>query len=338
MSKRRHFDDYSFKAAESWRHRKEEGHKHNVQLEAYRHKNPSAEAQQWWDGSLLYSDLPNRFSLKTNADSLKKGQSPTQCGLGGNAESGSNSWKCLDRAVTPEGTVMELMCYGEELAIFIDGIELMASGQHGSEELMAYLCALLHNDWHNMSNGKLDRLVEQAFSESWQEDKLETNDASLKVLIGGLGLGYTLKAALKAFPKSNRITAAELMNCVAEWNRGVLGKLAGFPLRDSRADLFIGDVREAICSQNWDIIMLDVDNGPEPITQMANHTLYSETGLKEIGEHLDTGGILAVWSVNHDRNFIGRLQHLGFTCRAVTVPSVLGTSNCDRHTIFLAYQ
>ncbi|MGM9992229.1 MAG: spermidine synthase [Candidatus Bruticola sp.] len=339
MSKHRHFDDYSFSAAELEHRRKEENHKHCVQPNAALYDELSTEAQQWLNKQAAGTDFVERALPSSARIVLEKEPKKlsSQSSIRTNRPA-ADCWDCLDRAITPEYTTMELLRCGEELAIFVDGIELMASGQHGSEELMAYLCALLHNDLQNMNNGGLDRLSKLAFQDGWHDDFIEKSFDSLNVLIGGLGLGYTLKAALRAFPQASQVVVAELMNCVADWNRGILGKLADFPLRDPRAHLFIGDVREAVRSQNWDVIMLDVDNGPEPTTQMANHTLYSETGLKEIGEHLNPGGVLSVWSVGQDSSFIGRLQHLGFVCRALTVPSVLGSVNCDRHTIFFAYQ
>ena len=249
---------------------------------------------------------------------------------------GEEEWKLMETSATPEGTAMELMQNGRELAIFVNGMELMASGQHGSEELMACMSLYLHQYPESLCNGGLRNIASEAFVPSWNKNKVPCCNEPLDILIGGLGLGYTLRAALDCTGSSSHVCVAELMECVIRWNQGILGRLADYPLRDERTRIMPGDVRNAAVSADWDIIMLDVDNGPSPVSQESNVELYGNDGISMFMEHLRPGGILAVWSVCPDKNFIGRMQHLGLLCRSFEVPAILGTKDCDRHTLFFA--
>lgn len=136
-----------------------------------------------------------------------------------------------------------------------------------------------------------------------------------RVLIGGLGMGFTLAAALRHLGANAEVVVAELVPTVVAWNRGVLGEYAGHPLRDARTTVREGDVAKVLRAgrQAYDAILLDVDNGPEGLTRKKNNWLYSSEGLHEAYLALRANGLLAVWSAGPDRNFTERLRKVGFT-------------------------
>nr|WP_288433088.1 hypothetical protein [uncultured Deinococcus sp.] len=192
------------------------------------------------------------------------------------------------RAAIP-GTRQELLLYrrGQDYAIAIGGAdgELMNSRMHASEDALAELgCAPV-----------LARPAPH-------------------VLIGGLGMGFTLAAALRVLGPGARVTVAELVPEVAEWNRGELGTCAGRPLDDPRAAVVVGDVaarlREAAGS--LDAVLLDVDNGPGGLTSESNGWLYSAAGLRAAHRALRPGGTLAVWSAHAAPAFTARFGKAGF--------------------------
>lgn len=219
-------------------------------------------------------------------------------------------WTVLGKAEIPNGGgELKLSQRGEEFSIRLCGVrgELMNSRVHGSEEALAELgCA------------HLDAV------------------ADAQVLVGGLGMGFTLAAALKASPGSARVTVAELIPEVVEWNQGPLGECAGRPLQDPRTQVQIGDVAELFKGSGpcYDAVLLDVDNGPEGLTHTDNHQLYSAPGLRLIYSSLRATGMLAVWSAFPDPSFLTRLKKTGFRVRAQTVRARAGKGS--RHTIFLA--
>lgn len=163
-------------------------------------------------------------------------------------------------------------------------LELMNSRQHGSEEELAEVPIAM-----------LGR-------------------TAASTLIGGLGMGYTLRAALDALPADSRVTIAELVPQVVEWNRGELAELAGSPLDDPRVRVHVGDVAELVraARNRYDLILLDTDNGPEGTSSQGNEWLYSSAGLKQMQAVLEPGGILAVWSAFDSEAFTKRLQVAGF--------------------------
>lgn len=221
-----------------------------------------------------------------------------------------NRWEELGRVQIPNnGGELKLSRRGQEYSIRLSGIrgELMNSRVHGSEEALAELgCAGL-------------RKIEGA-----------------KVLVGGMGMGFTLAAALGCLPDSAQVTVAELIPAVVDWNRGPLGECAGHPLEDSRARVYSGDVAELIKAGEdaWDAILLDVDNGPEGLTQEDNQWLYSEAGTRGIHRSLRPAGTLAVWSAGPDPLYLIRLKKAGFNASVRTVRARPGKGS--RHTIFLA--
>jgi spermidine synthase len=219
-------------------------------------------------------------------------------------------WEVLGETQTPDGTAMALTRRDTEYVILANGKSLMSSLMHGSEEALATLaCPHL-------------RTVEEP-----------------SVLIGGLGMGFTLRATLDLLPTDATVTVAELVPTVVEWNRGPLGPLAGHPLKDRRVRVVVGDITDVIASSHssFDAILLDVDNGPAPFTAAANAGLYDDSGLAAARAALKDNGVLAIWSAWDHRKFVQRLRYAGFD---VAVEHVRGRlkKGGPHHTIFLARQ
>lgn len=217
-------------------------------------------------------------------------------------------WEVLGETRTPDGTAMALTRRDKEFVILANGKSLMSSLMHGSEEALAALAC-----------PKVRRVEEPS------------------VLIGGLGMGFTLRATLNLLPAHARILVAELVPAVVEWNRGPLGPLAEHPLKDRRVDVVVGDVANVLsASRNmFDAVLLDVDNGPAAFTASANAGLYSERGLAAARTALKDDGVLAIWSAWDDRKFVQRLRYAQFD---VDVEHVRGRlkKGGPHHTIFLA--
>ena len=160
--------------------------------------------------------------------------------------------------------------------------------------------------------------------------------AAPRVLLGGLGMGYTLAAALRALGPRAQVVVAELVPAVVEWNRGPLAPLAGHPLADARVRVRAGDVAAVLREERdaWDAVALDVDNGPEAATARANAWLYGPEGLSAAHEALRSGGVLAVWSASADRAFRRRVSAAGFEVEEVRVPGRGGRR--ARHVVWIA--
>lgn len=218
-------------------------------------------------------------------------------------------WEQIGTGDVPGGGgQMTLYQRGTELSIHVRGRELMHSGLHGSEDALANLVC--------------DRLG---------------SASGLRILVGGLGMGYTLAAALRRVGPDGQVTVAELVPVVIEWNRGPLAHLAGHPLDDPRSRVFAGDVRLAISGEGpWDAIALDVDNGPEGLTRSSNDALYGPEGLSSTYAALRPGGWLSVWSATPAPAFTRALQRAGFRVEVVTVPARQDGGGGARHTIWLA--
>ncbi len=216
-------------------------------------------------------------------------------------------WELLGEARTPEGTHMTLTRRGNEYMILADGKDLMSNRQKGSEEELARVGC--------------DRAR-----------KLE----SPCVLVGGLGMGFTLRATLDVLPQEATVVVAELMSSVVEWNRGPLGPLANHPLADRRTKVSLGDVAVLLRDSPtlFDAILLDVDNGPTAFTQDSNAGLYDNAGLAMIRAALRPGGVLAVWSAWDDRKFEHRLRHHGYAVETIHVRARLQKGG-PVHTIFI---
>lgn len=219
-----------------------------------------------------------------------------------------NHWQQLDSAPIPGShSMMSLHQRGAELVISVDGNQLMSSRQHGSEDALAELA--------------LDRLADPQRA---------------RMLIGGLGMGFTLAAALARLGPDGEAVVAELVPAVIQWNRGVLGPVAGSPLDDDRARVQEADVVKLIRGgrRAWDAILLDVDNGPEGLTRKSNDRLYSASGLAAARKALRPGGVLAIWSAWRNDAFTTRLKRTGFTVEVKTVRA--HGKKGPRHVIWLA--
>lgn len=218
-------------------------------------------------------------------------------------------WELIDSSRVP-GSGGEICLYrrGREYSIMVNGAELMNSRAHGSEDALAELACV--------------RMAKHP---------------SPRVLIGGLGMGYTTAAALRRLEPAARVVVAELVPAVVEWNRGPLSDLAGHPLQDSRVMVREIDVAKVLQAEQggYDAILLDVDNGPEGMTSKRNDWLYSRAGLAAAHAALRPGGVLAVWSAGPDQLFAKRLAHAGFEVDEVRVRA-RGQKGGERHTIWLA--
>jgi spermidine synthase len=192
----------------------------------------------------------------------------------------------IDTAEIPgESKKLSLYRHGSEFSIRIGTQELMNSRANGSEKALAELAC--------------QRLSDQA---------------RVNVLIGGLGMGFTLAAALNELGPTSELVVAELVPGVIEWNRGPLAELAGVPLKDGRVTVREIDVGEIMSEkpEAYDAIILDVDNGPAGLTRRNNDRLYSKEGLSTAFSALRPGGVLAVWSAGQDPAFSKRLRKAGF--------------------------
>jgi spermidine synthase len=156
-----------------------------------------------------------------------------------------------------------------------------------------------------------------------------------RVLIGGLGLGYTLRAMLEGLGADAQIVVAELAEAIVSWNREPLAHLAGRPLEDPRVRVEIADVRRVMRSAApWHAILLDVDNGPAALTRASNASLYDSPGLAAAHAALAPQGVLVVWSAGPDERFTARLVHAGFSVE--THPVRAGKGRGTVHTLFVA--
>ena len=157
-----------------------------------------------------------------------------------------------------------------------------------------------------------------------------------RVLIGGLGMGFTLSATLKTLDADASVVVAEIIPEVVEWNRSVLGDFAGRPLDDTRTQVQVLDVTVLLQKEpgGFDAIVLDVDNGPEGLTRASNQWLYSKAGLSVVFRALRRGGALAIWSAGPNKAFARRLRAVGFMVEEVTVRAHAGKG--ARHVIWMA--
>ncbi len=157
-----------------------------------------------------------------------------------------------------------------------------------------------------------------------------------RVLVGGLGLGYTVRAALERLPPEAGVVVAELVPAVVAWNQGVLAPLAGRPLEDPRVKVETRDVAELLreAQGHYDAVLLDVDNGPEALTQEHNRWLYGERGLASLRLALKPRGVVVVWSASGDAAFARRLERAGFATQVVETPA-RGKRGGALHTLFI---
>ncbi len=218
-------------------------------------------------------------------------------------------WTLLGEAPIPGGD-KKLALYQGKDDFFIKlsgGHELMSTRKHGSEDALGAIPC-------------------QRLQQSGQA----------RVLIGGLGMGFTLAAALAVVGSQAELTVAELIPEVVEWNRGPLGDFSGRPLDDPRTRVHLGDVAKLLRQKRefYDVIALDVDNGPEGLTRNTNTWIYSEPGITAALSALRPDGILAYWSASPDRVFHDRLRRCGLMVEEISVHA--HGKKGVRHTIWLA--
>lgn len=213
-------------------------------------------------------------------------------------------WVTIDSVVLPGGEKMALIRRAGEFIIELDGCELMSNTLTGSEESLA--------------TEALRRIEGR------------------KILIGGLGMGFTLRAALDAAGPDAEIVVAELVPQVLKWNQGPLAPQAGYPLNDPRASVRLGDVALQFRQPaEWDAILLDVDNGPVAFTVFENYKLYEPEGIAALRRALRPGGILGVWSCGLNKTFERRLKRGGFTVETLKIACVQHRDQ-KSHVLFLA--
>lgn len=214
----------------------------------------------------------------------------------------------LRNASTKSGP-LTLLRRGADFIIQLDGEDLMLSRLNGSERDLARL----------------------AIAEV-------RRPGPLRVLVGGLGMGFTLRAALDALDDrpGSSVVVSEAFGAVLEWNEELLGSLAGYPLDDPRTSVRIEDVRESLHAApgTWDVAVLDVDNGPSAFTLSSNESLYRPASLRRTADALAPGGVFGVWSADPDPGFVRELAAAGLSARAETVSARVGGKGA-RHTIFL---
>jgi spermidine synthase len=211
-------------------------------------------------------------------------------------------------ASTPDGGEMLLYQHDRDFSIIVNGEDLMHSRRHESELLLARLgCKHL----------------------------VDTNDAT--VLIGGLGMGYTLRQTLDLLGPDARVVMSELMDAVIEWNREFLGELNDHPLKDKRVDLRVGDIIDLLAKakDSFDTIILDIDNGPDAMTYSGNSQLYGYQGITACKTALRNKGCLAIWSARPNKDFEQLVMSCGLHIHRYRVPAHKG-KNASSHFIWIA--
>ena len=214
----------------------------------------------------------------------------------------------IGTGAVPGGEELRLFRRGDDFIIAIGGNELMNSRMSGSEEALAVMSC----------------------------DRLRSPDTA-HLLIGGYGMGFTLRAALAALGPKAKVTLAELVPAIIDWARGPMSELAAGCLDDPRVELVLGDVAAAIAAGRgrYDAILLDVDNGPDGLVRAANDGIYSPAGLASAKAALRPGGVLAVWSAAPDAQFARRLAAAGFRVEEVAVRA-RSNGKGARHVIWFA--
>ena len=213
-------------------------------------------------------------------------------------------WNTVGKAVSPDGTRLELVEHDGDYVIKADDLPLMSTRMHFSEmELARLVCTKLKS--------------------------------KAKVMIGGLGLGYTLRSALDLIPKDGVVVQVELVPEVIEWNKGPLGPFNNHPLEDKRTEIVQDDISKVIrqSKNNYDSIMLDVDNGPSTLVNERNAWLYTNQGLQSIKNALKDKGKVAIWSANDEPRFISHMKRNGFLAERHHIQAHKGKGGI-RHVIF----
>jgi len=214
----------------------------------------------------------------------------------------------LGRARVPGGEELVLQRHDRDFMIMIGNNELMSSRKWGSEEALATLAA----------------------------ERIGKRPAPA-LLIGGYGMGFTLRAALRVLPADARITVVELVPEIVDWARGPMAHMEAGCLSDPRVTLIMGDVAPFIAGAqgDWDAILLDVDNGPDGLVRQDNDTIYARSGLQALKHALAPGGVAAIWSAAPDPAFTRRLEKSGFEVEEKRV-AARSNGKGAKHTIWLA--
>lgn len=214
-------------------------------------------------------------------------------------------WEVVDNAETLDGHDLVLSRLGEEWQVHTGPTLLMSSEEHHSEDALATLAIA--------RAGTVER-----------------------ILIGGLGMGFTLRAALEKLPGTTQVCIAETSSALVRWNRTCLAHLADRPLDDPRVQLSLGDVvdRIAEADAHYDVILLDVDNGPDALVHSTNDRLYGPEGSRTALRSLRPGGVLAVWSRYSDEDYLEQLRDVGFEAESVTIPAI--GPDLPTYTVFVA--
>ena len=214
----------------------------------------------------------------------------------------------IGAAQVPGGEELRLYRHDRDFMIVLDRNELMSTRRSGSEEALATMA------WERISGARKPHM-----------------------LIGGYGMGFTLRAALKVLPADGMATVVELVPEILEWARGPMAEVAAGCLDDPRVHVVRADVAQYIAGADgeYDAILLDVDNGPDGLVRAENDVLYSGDGLREAKRALAPNGILAIWSAGPDPAFTRRLQKAGFSVDEVRV-SARSNGKGAKHTIWFA--
>jgi spermidine synthase len=216
----------------------------------------------------------------------------------------------LDSAPIPD-TDKELRLYqhDKDFMIKLGNLDLMNSRMHGSEEVLAELSC-----------------------------KPIANQPEPRILIGGLGMGFTLRAALDFLPANAEAVVAEIVPAVVKWNRGVLAHLSANAVEDPRVKILEDDVTKVIraAAGDYNAILLDVDNGPKAFSRKGNAALYSLYGLRRALAALRPQGILAIWAIAPDREFTQLLRKAGFHAEEVRVRARSGAKGGAHYLIWVA--
>ncbi len=216
-------------------------------------------------------------------------------------------WETLATApgATPSARPLALVRRGDDVVLRAGNALLMSSREHASEDALGALAAQAPPGGH--------------------------------VVIGGLGFGYTLRAALDHLPTGARLTVVELSAALIAWNRDLVGHLARHPLADPRAAVVEGDVVAWIAAaRDVDALLLDIDNGPVALSAADNGSLYAPAGIEACARALRPGGVLAVWSEGDDPGYISRLRRAGLQVRLERPPAHSGRSGGGRRVLFIA--
>jgi len=219
-------------------------------------------------------------------------------------------WILLDKVIAPgDGKELRLFQRDSEFSIKVSAYELMNSYVHNSEDALAKLACL----------------------------EIE-NQPEPQILIGGLGMGFTLRAALNNLSVEAHVTVAELIPAVVKWNLSFLAHLAGSPLNDKRVTVYEGDVADKINTAHnlYHAILLDVDNGANGLTQKENDSLYTLTGLNAAYAALHPEGVLAIWSAGPDEMFAKLLQKAKFKVKETYVPKRSGRKRGGKAVVWIA--